>query len=149
MLISSLLPGGGQLWAQAFGSAVLAWAGVLIIGGFAIGTTSAYSAAQDRAASFFASNEEKAEAAAVADSFLPWMLGSWVLLAIVWGANVYDARATALKFNLKLQAGDGPKEGSPAAPAGNSAAGSPAFCTSCGQPHLGTAFCGSCGARLS
>lgn len=100
MLISTVLPGGGQVWVQAFGSAFSVWIALLIVGaGVVAGSNMENDAeAAARRATSPADLDQAQSAYDMGGNVRFW---SWVLVIIVWGANIYDAKKEAAKHNAK------------------------------------------------
>lgn len=105
MMVSAVLPGGGQLYSDSFGSALLVWVGIAVVGWLAFSAHEAQDKyAEDSRVGYFAS-EEQIEAARVAGenadrtAIIEFVL--WTLLFAIWASNVWDAKKTAVKWNAK------------------------------------------------
>lgn len=100
MLISTVLPGGGQVWVQAFGSAFSVWVGLLIVGAGVVAGVNMQDGAKS-AAQRATNQDELDQAQADYDMGGNVKFWSWVLVLIVWGANIYDAKKETNKYNAR------------------------------------------------
>lgn len=106
MLISTLVPGGGQVWTQGIASALTIWISFLIFGGAALAITAAHAenVATLREQGWLMTDAERREAEDNVSSQATMMFWAWVLVGVIWLANIFDARREAMKHNRRLAA---------------------------------------------